>query len=198
MSSFAALLDRVRVRLALLLARGAVQRTSNAASGCWPTVQAALLTGEVKPLQHRQPYGFASRVRPPDGAGGGEVLAGFLNGDRSHGFAFGVGDRRFQVALTEGEVAIHDDLGQKVHLTRDGIVIHGAGRQITITGTPKLRIEAELEVTGGATLGGDLVAAGEVADAAGSLTEMRGVFNPHYHTYAGLSGNTSVPTVPMD
>lgn len=38
-----------------------------------------------------------------------------------------VHDRRYTIALSAGEVALVDDLGQKVHLTRTGIVIDSSG-----------------------------------------------------------------------
>ena len=48
----------------------------------------------------------------------------FVNGNRSHGVAFVTGDRRYRLyKLVDGEVALHDDLGHQVHLTRDGIVV---------------------------------------------------------------------------
>jgi phage gp45-like len=63
-------------------------------------------------LQH---YGFVSR--PKAGAELVIVVEGNII------TAIGSDDRRYRLAIQEGEAALYDDLGQKVHLTRDGIVI---------------------------------------------------------------------------
>ena len=63
-------------------------------------------------LQH---YGFASYPK----AGAELVIA--IEGNVIT--AIGSDDRRYRLALVEGEAALYDDLGQVVHLTRDGIVV---------------------------------------------------------------------------
>lgn len=74
-------------------------------------------------------YGFASN--PPKKS---EAIVLSLGGVRSHNVIIATHNRQFQLKLLEsGEVAIYDDLGQKVHLERDGISIE----------TPfKLRVDA--------------------------------------------------------
>jgi phage gp45-like len=58
-------------------------------------------------IEHVHPYGFTSVVHPPNDNGqAAEGIVAYLGGDRSH-----------------GEVAIHDDQQQSVHITRTGIVI---------------------------------------------------------------------------
>lgn len=70
-------------------------------------------------IEHFEPYGFTSKPHA-----GSEAITLFFNGDRSHGAAIVVADRRYRLAVLEGgEVALHDDLGQKVHLKRDRILI---------------------------------------------------------------------------
>lgn len=55
---------------------------------------------------------------------GAEHLTAFLMGSRANGIILRIADRRYKLAGTrEGEVWLNDDLGQKVHLTRDGIDI---------------------------------------------------------------------------
>lgn len=68
--------------------------------------------------QHWQAYGFQARPKP----GATAVLAA-MGAHAGQQIALLVGDARYTIALEEGEVAIVDDLGQKVHLTRSGIVI---------------------------------------------------------------------------
>lgn len=146
-------------------------------------VQVRLLNGEAKQnLDHFEAYGQTSHPHP-----GAEGLALFLGGDRSHGIVVVVGDRRYRLTgLEPGEVALYDDLGQKVHLTRSGIVIDGAGRPILITNTPKVRMEtADLEVTGEIT---------DHCDSDGrSMSSMRSVYNSHTHPENDSGGPTDPP-----
>lgn len=73
-------------------------------------------------FQHWQPYGF--QARPLAGA---DAIVVSMGGNADQRIALLVGDRRYTIALEAGEVAIVDDLGQKVHLTRTGIVIDSSG-----------------------------------------------------------------------
>lgn len=95
------------------------------------TVQVRLLADEVRDdLEHVEPYGFTSE---PLGDEQPEAFALFFGGDRSHGVVFCVADRRYRLRnLKPGEVALYDDLGQKVHFTREGIVVGTPG---TLTAT---------------------------------------------------------------
>lgn len=101
------------------LALRATVRLVNATSKM-QTLQVGLREGETKDgIEHVEPYGFTSH--PNTGA---EAITLFFNGDRSHGVAIVVGDRRYRLTgLEKGEVALHDDLGQKVHLKRDRILV---------------------------------------------------------------------------
>lgn len=121
MSDFARLIAPFGRRLGNMIARGTVA-ASNAATKM-QTLQMRLLAKEVKDdVEHFEPYGFTSAP-----ASGAEGIALFLDGDRSHGIVVVVADRRYRLTgLATGEVALHDDLGQKVHLTRAGIVVHSA------------------------------------------------------------------------
>ena len=94
-------------------------------------VQVRLLADEVRDdLEHVEPYGFTSEPKDDELP---EAFALFFGGDRSHGIVFCVADRRFRLKnMKPGEVAIYDDLGQKVYLTRDGLVIETPG---TLTAT---------------------------------------------------------------
>lgn len=164
-------------RLGNLLARGVVSAVNAAAK--MQTVQVKLLAGEIKDrVEHVEPYGYTAHPLP-----GAEAVAAFFDGDRSHGVVIVVADRRYRlVGLAPGEVALYDDQGQKVHLTRAGIVVDGAGKPITLTNTTKVRMEAPLlEVTG------------EVKDRCDSsgktMAEMRDIYNSH--THPGDSGGTT-------
>ena len=163
--------------VANMAARATVVLVNSA--GKMQRVQMRILNGEAKSeLEHFEAYGITSH--PLKGA---EGVTLFFSGDRSHGVAILIGDRRYRLTgLAPGEVALYDDLGQKVHLTRSGIVINGAGLPVTITNTPKVRMEtALLEVTG------------EIEDKCDSdgrtMSSMRTVFNGH--THPGDSGGTT-------
>ncbi|SUJ15500.1 baseplate assembly protein [Shigella sonnei] len=84
-----------------------------------------MIAGDQKQhVEHLEPYGFTSAAQ-----NGAEGVALFPAGDRSHGVVVVVADRRYRLkGLKRGEVALYDDLGQSVVLTRSGIVVDGPGR----------------------------------------------------------------------
>lgn len=110
-------------------------------------VQARVLDNEVLDNLNRiEPYGFSYRPKP-----GAQVYLAFPSGDRSYGVALVVGDKRYQLDLQEGEVAIHDDeLNHRITLTRSGIVIEGGGHDVVITDAPTVIVNAgTVQVNGG-------------------------------------------------
>ncbi|MDO8941484.1 MAG: phage baseplate assembly protein [Methylicorpusculum sp.] len=110
-------------------------------------VQARVLDNEVLDNLNRiEPYGFSYRPKP-----GAQVYLAFPSGDRSYGVALVVGDKRYQLDLQEGEVAIHDDeLNHRITLTRSGIVIEGGGHDVAITDAPTVIVNAgTVQVNGG-------------------------------------------------
>lgn len=87
--------------------------------------------------EYFQHYGYTSR--PLRGA---EII---IICEGNHIVAIAGDDRRYRIALEEGEAALYDDLGQKVHLTRTGIE---AVSPIKATVTaPEVEIVAEVKVT---------------------------------------------------
>lgn len=130
-------------RVSLMVARGVLALVDDAAK--IQGVQVKLLSGEVRDMERFQNYGFTSRPHA-----GAEVAAVFVGGNRDHGLAIAIDDRRFRViGLQAGEVAIYDDLSHKITLTRDGIVISGGTHDITIVDCPNVIVT-----------GGDVVADG--------------------------------------
>lgn len=153
-------------RLQNMLARGVVV-LSNAAKKM-QTLQVNLLAGETTDdLEHFEPYGYTSRPLP-----GAESVVMFVDGDRSHGLCLVVADRRYRMTgFEEGEVALHDDQGQSVHLTRAGIVIKGASLPIRIEDTPSVTLDTPQTIlTGDLQLAGSLTMLGT----AGVGTAVRG------------------------
>lgn len=134
----AKMLAPVQRRLQNLLARGTVA-LSNAA-GMMQALQVRLLADEtLDGIEHFEPYGFTSRPLP-----GAEVLTLSVDGDRSHTIVIVAADRRYRMqAFEEGEVALYDDQGQSVHLTREGIVVKGAGLPMLFEDTPSITFKAD-------------------------------------------------------
>jgi phage baseplate assembly protein V len=157
-------------RLLLMVGRGTIGSSDDTAR--LQVLTCDLLDEERRPLENFQTYGVTAN--PPDGL---EVLAAFVGGDRSHGVVVAVGDRVYRLTgLEKGEVAIYDDLGQKVHLTRNGIVIEAPLIRVVAAG--KVRFETPL-----------LECTGEIRDRCEgdgrSMAEMRGVYNGHTHPPSG-------------
>lgn len=120
-------------------------------------------------VERLQDYGFTSVPLP-----GAEAAVVYAGGLRSHGLVVAVGDRRYRLkALGAGEVAVYDDQGQKVHLTRAGILVSTekkvtieAGEALLVKSDAKVTIEApEVTVTSdNVKLGGDGPAVARVGD----------------------------------
>lgn len=107
------MINQIWTRLQLLFSQGRGERITH------DKIQVRILDGEtLSNIDRVEPYGFSYRPQP-----GCQAYNVFPSGDRTRGFALVVGDRQYNLILQEGEVALHDDQGQKVHLKRDGILI---------------------------------------------------------------------------
>jgi phage baseplate assembly protein V len=149
------------------------------------TVQVQVLEGEVLKAQRIEPYGLSYRPKP-----GAQAYLVFPCGDRAMGLALVVGDKRYQLELAEGEVALHDDEGNFVRLGRGGVATIKAATKV-LADTPVF------ETTGNAVIGGTLTVAGASALAGGAavtgaLTN-NGTSVGNAHRHGGVatgSGNT--------
>ena len=102
-------------RLGSLVSLGRVQSATGAAA---KTARVrATVAGVADDVPWIQPYGYQSRPT------GGQAVVLAVGGSGDEAVAILVGDRRYLLALEAGEVCMSDDLGQRVHLTRTGIVI---------------------------------------------------------------------------
>lgn len=126
-------LRRVGNRVRLMVGRAVVQLVVDTAK--LQTVQVQVRSGEVRDdVEHFQHYGFTSVPLP-----GAEGVALAVGGSTGHLVVICIDDRRYRVVgLAPGEMAIYDDLGQKVHLTRAGMVVDGAGLPITFQNAPSI------------------------------------------------------------
>ena len=114
-------------RAGIAITRGVLVKTND--DPLMQEVDVNLLHDEDKTgVEHWQPYGFAYHAKGPTTEKDGrkrhaEAIAVSVTGNRSHPVVIAIGDRRYRVKVKEGEVALYDDLGQVVHLLRDGIVL---------------------------------------------------------------------------
>lgn len=164
--------------IANIVAR-AVISSVNTARKC-QSLGLTLIAGEQKQdVEHLEPYGFTSAAQ--DGA---ESVVLFPGGDRSHGVAVVVADRRYRIkGLARGEVAIYDDQGQSVTLTRQGVVVNGGGKPIIVTNAPKARFEMDIDATGQIK---------DLCDGSGkTMAAMRQTYNDHTHQENGDGGGTT-------
>lgn len=169
-------------RLRLMVSRAVVRLVDDDSKT--QTLQLEILKGELYDrIERLQNYGITSVPLP-----GAEAIVLAAGGDRAHGITVVVGDKRYRLTgLEAGEVAIHDDKGQKVHLTRAGIVVDGGGLPITFTNATKaifevpVEMEKPLTMTGAGGDGNITSSNGNLSDALGSMQEMRGVYNFHNH-----------------
>lgn len=167
------LLEPLRNRVMLMVARGVVRLVDD--GKLLQALQVSFLPGEVRDrLERFGSYGFTSAPHP-----GAEAVAVFVGGNRDHGLVIAVDDRRYRLrALEEGEVALYDDLGSKVHLRRGG--------EIEVVATTAVRLVAPLtNVAGDLHVEGDLTSEGDVTDRSTggglSMAAMRTVYNGHTH-----------------
>lgn len=134
----------------------AVVNLVNDATKC-QALQVTMMAGQTPDdVERPQTYGNTSVPHP-----GAEGIALAVGGSTGHTVVICVDDRRYRLTgLQAGEVALYDDLGHKVYLTRDGIVIDGAGQDIRLTNAPTVRVETNLHVTGAITAVGNVTGAG--------------------------------------
>lgn len=113
------LISDLKGRIAMMVGRGVLAALSAASGSALAKAQIDGIADEV--LDGRDyvtDYGISTRPHP-----GAEALMLFLAGLRSNGVVVRLFDRRYSIDLAYGEVALHDDLGQRVHLTRSGIKV---------------------------------------------------------------------------
>jgi phage baseplate assembly protein V len=123
-------------RVMAMFTRGVVEAVDDAPQ--FQELQVSLHADEaIDSIEHIHPYGFTSCPLP-----GAEAVVAAVGGLRAHSVVILVGDRRYRLLnLAPGECAIHDDLGQKVHLTRDGILIESSLR-IDVS-APEVKVSAD-------------------------------------------------------
>ncbi|SCU73563.1 Bacteriophage Mu Gp45 protein [Cupriavidus necator] len=177
------MMEPLKAKVGLMVGRCVLRAVSDANK--LQRAQVQVLAEETHDdVERVQQYGFTSV--PFSGAEGVVV---FVGGNRDHGLVIAVDDRRYRlVGLAPGEVALYDDQGQKVHLTRSGIVIDGGGHDLVIQNAPNVRM------TGSLFVAGSIQADGDIADQGGAKTMngMRQAYNSHTN-----GSGTTTPTPAM-
>jgi phage baseplate assembly protein V len=112
--SIAKLFAPLKRRIMLLCSRAVVRMTDDSTK--MQELQLASLEGELHDgVERYQNYGFTSCPHP-----GAEAMTVFIGGDRSHGIAVVVDDRRYRMkGMKHGEVAVYTDEGDVIHLKRN-------------------------------------------------------------------------------
>ena len=175
-------INRLARRILLMMARGTITLVDD--SKPVQMLQVRVNGLELVPdLPRFAEYGFTSN--PPTGT---QALIASKNGDRNDGIVIATSNATFRMKqLASGEVAISDNIGQKVYLSAAGIRIDGGGNPVTITNTPKVRAETVLlDCTG------DIV---DNCDTTGrSMAADRGIFDGHKHDVKEVQGGGSTIT----
>jgi phage baseplate assembly protein V len=117
------LLSILQRRVMGMIGRGVVKIVNDSLK--MQGMQVSMLSDETRDkIERVQNYGFTSV--PKEGA---EAVVLFLGGNRDHGIAIAVDDRRYRLkGLESGEVAIYTDEGDSVALKRDHkITVEAAG-----------------------------------------------------------------------
>lgn len=77
-------------------------------------------------------YGFTAVPLAPDGGGKAEAFLIFPTGNRSHGIAVKIGDRRYRPTdWKPGESGVHDHQQQKVHVQENGVRVASPDKAIS-------------------------------------------------------------------
>lgn len=136
-------------RVMMMFARGVLRGVDD--SNGRQQVQVELLKDELRDnVEHMQNYGFTSHPT------GGDVAFAALGGNREQGIVLVVDDRRYRIPLQAGEVAIYDDLGNKVELLRD---------MLRVTAVTKAQIVApDIEIIGNVKIQGNVVTTGTITN----------------------------------
>lgn len=168
-------------RVMMAFGRGVLKGVNDA--GGRQTLQAELLKGELRDgIEYMQHYGFTSHPHA-----GADIAVAFVSGNREQGIAVAVGDRRYRLtALETGEVALYDDLGNRVMLLREMVKVVAV--QHLEAEAPTTKLVSAVTIEGSLTVNGNVATTGTITNNGKNIGST--------HTHTGVtpgSGSTGVP-----
>ena len=169
------LLNPIKSRIRLMIARAVISACKGS------SVDIDLLAGESREdVDFYQQYGFTSKPK-----GNVKAIALFVGGSRDNGAVVACRgeDSDMDVDLEEGEVAVHSPFGSEIILKKDGSILLRSK-----DGSGKVRVEGNLNVTGG-VLACEDVAAG-CTDVEGTVVDA-GAVHLQLHVHPSAVGPTS-------
>jgi phage baseplate assembly protein V len=174
-----AMLAPLERRMSAVAARAVVRQVDD--SNSRQLLQLEILKGEVRDLVERlQNYGLASHPHP-----GADAAVISLGGHRDQSIVIAVEDRRFRLTgLEAGEVALYDDLGNRVLLLRDRMRLEG--KDIVEVVAPKANIQADTT-----TIDGDLVVNGDTTFNGTVAANGKRIDDTHTHVGVTPGGGVS-------
>lgn len=136
------MLAPIQRRVALMVSRAVITLVNDSLK--MQNVQVNLMADVTRDgVERFQNYGHTSNPHP-----GAEGIMVSIGGNQDHGIVIVVDDRRYRLTgLAEGEVAMYDDLGQKVHLTRSGMIVNGGGLPVNVQNVSDLNVTTSGVVT---------------------------------------------------
>ena len=157
-------------RIHQMVGRSIVRMVDDA--GALQVVQVTSMDGSPDTIERVQQYGLSGN--PPAGS---ESVRVSICGSGDHSVIIAVDHRRFRFkGLASGEVALYDDLGQVVYLTREGVKVISS-KSVTVD-SPQIN------------LGGERAGLLALVD-----ERILTLINAHTHELAGVP--TTPPTVPI-
>jgi len=199
LNDFKRLIRPLQNKIFLLLGRAILKAIDNS-EGTQKIQVIALNNETITGMERFQEYGFESYPFTE-----AEVAAFFLNGNRGHGIALCVHDRRYRPKdLSEGEVAIYTDEDSsdfRIHLKRNRIFDIKGDQKIETLDTSKTvitPIETHTNATEHIIDSPQVSLGGANFAALRTLIDSRFItlFNAHVHSgVTGGGANTGVPTV---
>lgn len=91
-------------------------------------------------VEHVEPFGFTSHPLP-----NAEAVVLAFNGNGSNSVAIMAGDQRYRLVIDEGEAAIYNHHGDKVHLKKDRTISVEAATKVELV-TPHTHLTGKLTV----------------------------------------------------
>lgn len=174
--------DHIRAlgnRVQMMIGRGVMRGVSDGSSR--QTLQVEMLKDELRDgVERMQSYGFTSHPT------GGDVVVAFVGGNRDQGIILAVDDRRYRItAMQGGEVAMYDDLGNRVMLLRD---------MVKVVAVQHLEAEAPTtKIISAVTIEGTLTVNGNVETTGTLKNNGKNVGSTHQHVNSGGVGLGGVP-----